>query len=410
MRMSNTPNIWTNHKLWALAIAETGVWAGLYYLFPAALLEWNSNFGWSIETLSIGFSIALICSAISGIIAGRLIDQNKSRMLMPLSTLFGAGLLCLMPQVTQIWHFYLLWGAIGIALAGCLYEPCFSFLTKTYQEHARNPIIMVTLVAGFASTLCYPCFSWLSEVYGWESAIYVFAAVTCIICVPLFWHGTSIKRDSQELPIIEESTFAATTTSLLYNPIFWGIFVTFVALSLNHGMIVSQIFPLFEDRQLSPTMAILFASCIGPMQVIARLILFVTENVSKKNIPAIRICAVSLICLGMASLLLHVGTNSVLLVAVFVALQGGPHGLISIIRPVITAELMGRVNFGLISSMVAFGAGWGSPIAPALAGSISERFGYEPMLLLTASTAFIGLASLIAVFTANKSAHHNLKT
>ena len=175
-------------------------------------------------------------------------------------------------------------------------------------------------------------------------------------------------------------------------------------------MIVSQIFPLFEDRQLSPTMAILFASCIGPMQVIARLILFVTENVSKKNIPAIRICAVSLICLGMASLLLHVGTNSVLLVAVFVALQGGPHGLISIIRPVITAELMGRVNFGLISSMVGFGAVWGSAIAPALAGSISERFGYEPMLLLTAATAFIGLASLIAVITANKSAHHNLKT
>ena len=134
MRMSNTPNIWTNHKLWALAIAETVVWAGLYYLFPAALLEWNSSFGWSIEKLSIGFSVALICSAISGIIAARLIDQDKSRILMPLSTLFGAGLLCLMPQVTQIWHFYLLWGAIGIALAGCLYEPCFSFLTKTYQE------------------------------------------------------------------------------------------------------------------------------------------------------------------------------------------------------------------------------------------------------------------------------------
>ena len=60
--------------------------------------------------------------------------------------------------------------------------------------------------------------------------------------------------------------------------------------------------------------------------------------------------------------------------------------------------------------MVALGAVWGSAIAPALAGSISERFGYEPMLLLTASTAFIGLASLIAVITANKSAHHNLKT
>jgi MFS family permease len=146
------------------------------------------------------------------------------------------------------------------------------------------------------------------------------------------------------------------------------------------------------------------------MQVLARLVLFVTETIAQKNVPAIRICAVCLICLILASLILYGGKNSMLLVAVFVALQGGPHGLISIVRPIITAEFMGRVNFGLISSMVAFGAIWGSSIAPAMAGSVSERLGYGPMLLLTGTIALIGLVSLMAVVMVRNSTPRILNT
>ena len=100
---------WRNRKLWSLAIAETLSWAGLFYVFPALLLKWHEWFQWGIAELSIGFTLALIASAIIGMIAGRIIDSGNSQKLMTLSVIIGALLLSLLPMVTMLWQFYLVW-------------------------------------------------------------------------------------------------------------------------------------------------------------------------------------------------------------------------------------------------------------------------------------------------------------
>jgi len=164
-------------------------------------------------------------------------------------------------------------------------------------------------------------------------------------------------------------------------------------------MVVSQIFPLLESREISPGMTVLFASCIGPMQVVARLILFTTETFGNKDIPILAVCLTSLICLCLSSLVLAVGGTSLILVVLFVIFQGGPYGLFSIVRPVITAEMLGRVNFGLLSSMVGIGSVWGSALAPGIAGSIADRWNYDAVLITTSSIAAVGLIILLTTST-----------
>ncbi|SVA79271.1 uncharacterized protein METZ01_LOCUS132125, partial [marine metagenome] len=288
--MSNKQAVWHDKKLWALALAETLAWAGLFYVFPASLLRWSDHFGWSIADLSLGFTFALLASALSSIAAGRLIDRGWSRLLMTGSVITGALLILLLPSVNLIWQFYVVWILIGITLSGCLYEPCFSYLTKTYKENAKSPIIMVTLFAGFASTISYPVTNLLSNAFSWEIGIYVFSAALCIVTAPLFWFGVSGRDFSEEPKVRKEKVeplkigcnerlpLLGTIVPVLRNPIFWGLFVTFAAFGSNHGMVVSQIFPLFESREVSPSLALLLASCIGPMQVAAGLILFAAES------------------------------------------------------------------------------------------------------------------------------------
>lgn len=390
---------WRNNKLWSLAVAETLSWACLFYVFPALLLRWKESFGWSISQLSIGFTLALIASAITGIIAGRIIDSGHSRKLMTSSVVIGAILLSLLPTVTAIWQFYLIWLLIGCTLAGCLYDPCFSYLTRTFQGNAKNGIIMITLIAGFASTISYPMCTLVSELYSWEITIYLLSGILCLISAPLFWYGTSIrvgtvsnsgeKSTSSVIEIIKPT---------LSSPVFWGLLVTFAAMSSNQGMIVSQIFPLLESRNISATSTVFFASCIGPMQVIARLILFAAESFTKKNIPMMAVCLTSLIFLCLSSLALVLGGASLIIIVVFVMFQGGPYGLFSIVRPIITADLLGRVNFGLLSSMVGIGSVWGSAFAPGVAGSIADRWSYDTVLLTTSSIAATGLVSLIVTW------------
>ena len=159
--------------------------------------------------------------------------------------------------------------------------------------------------------------------------------------------------------------------------------------------IISQIFPLLESRDISPWTTVFFASCIGPMQVIARSILFATESVSNKDIPILVVCITSLICLCLSSLALVLGGASLILMVIFVIFQGGPYGLFSIVRPVITAEMLGRANFGLLSSMVGLGSVWGSALAPGIAGTIADRWNYDAVLITTSSIAATGLIILI---------------
>ncbi len=130
--------MWKNPKVWSLAIAETITWAGIFYLFPAMLMHWETYFGWSRVELTFGFTGALIISAGTGIFAGRLIDRGHGRTLMTVSAFTGGLLIAMLPLLQHLWQFYLIWLLIGFTMAGCLYEPCFAFLTHvTYIGKQR---------------------------------------------------------------------------------------------------------------------------------------------------------------------------------------------------------------------------------------------------------------------------------
>ena len=102
------------HKIiWPLAIAETIVWAALYYSFPALLVQWEHEFGWSKTGVTGAFTLAVLTSAAMAPIAGRLIDRGLGRTVFAGSALLGALLLVALTQITQLWQFYLVWFGIG---------------------------------------------------------------------------------------------------------------------------------------------------------------------------------------------------------------------------------------------------------------------------------------------------------
>ena len=173
--MENSRPIWHNSRLWSLGIGEMLVWAAIFYVFPAMLLRWSDHFGWSIAEISVAFTLALASSAIAGIAAGRIIDKGHSRILFTLSVCAGALFISVIPYVGSILAFYCIWVLIGIAMAGCLYEPCFSYITRTYKNNSKNAIVFITLQAGFASSVSYSVSTILSDAIGWDNTLHLFS-------------------------------------------------------------------------------------------------------------------------------------------------------------------------------------------------------------------------------------------
>ena len=170
-------------------MAETIVWAAMYYSFPALLLEWEKDLGWSKTELTGALTLALLVCAVTAPFAGRIIDHGNGRTLLTGSALLGAILLILLSQVTQIWQFYAVWFLLGLAMAGCLYDACFALLTRTMGDKSKRAITLVTLVAGLAGTVSFPSATALAASIGWRGALLVFAGALVVIAAPLFWYA-----------------------------------------------------------------------------------------------------------------------------------------------------------------------------------------------------------------------------
>ncbi len=371
-----------------LALAQTLVWAGLYYLFPALLVRWEQSLGWSKADLTAAITLAIFVSAFMAPFAGRLIDAGKGALMMAGSTLLGGLCLLALSIVTELREFYLVWGLIGVAMAGCLYEPCFALLTHARGANAKQAIILVTLVAGFASTISFPGAHALSEAFGWNVAIRIFAAVLIFIAAPLMWLGARAVEQNRIAQGVKSPEEVIHRHAYLRRPAFWFVAIGFSFLALAHGVTIHHLLPILYDRNIQLDTAIFAASFIGPMQVAGRLAMMAAE----RHVTMHEITIACFVMVGIAILLLIATSTTPALLVGFVILFGAGHGIISIARPVIAREILGGNNFGAKFGSMALLYLVGSASAPFVGSLIWEIGGYDLVLPVLIALVFAGLS------------------
>jgi uncharacterized membrane protein (DUF441 family) len=148
-------------------------------------------------------------------------------------------------------------------------------------------------------------------------------------------------------------------------------------LALNHGMMLTHTLPLLAERGMTAGTAVLAISMIGPMQVIGRLLMMSVE----RRVSSFAIALACQASLAIAAICLAGAAAMPLLLIPFVMLQGAGNGVTSIIRPVLTGELMGRADFGVISGLMATFYIAGFALGPSVGSALWSAGGYELMLL-----------------------------
>ncbi len=370
-----------------MAVGETIVWASFYYLFPAMLPTWERELGWSKAALSGALTVALLTSALLAPLAGRLIDHGSGRKVFAGGAAFGGVLLIALSQVTELWQFYLVWFGIGIAMAASLYEACFAVLTRYMGDSAKRAITLVTLFAGLAGTIAFPSAHALIGFFDWRIAVLVFAGVVLVVSVPTIWSSSALAEQASPLDTPETSHRARDALAVVRHLCFWMLCIVVMTMSLGHGMIITHMLPIFDGRHIHSEAAVLAASMIGPMQVSGRLAMMAAE----RYISVMAITLGSFAAIVVAAVALYFSATLPGLVAAFVILQGAGVGVSSIIRPVITAELLGRRNFGVISGLLAIPYMGGYAIAPTVAAALWAFGGYNFVIVLAGVMASLGM-------------------
>ena len=347
--------------VWILALGQTLVYAGSYYAFPALLPDLEAATAWSKATLAMGPTLGFLIMASLTVFTGRLVDRGfGGEMLVWGPVLAAIGVLGLgLASSPSLW--LLSWALIGVAQAGCLYETCFAFLTRRLGPGARAAITRVTLVAGFAGTLAFPLGHFVGARFGGQGAMLVFAALTLAALPCNLWSVRSLRR-RERAGSAPPPTPPGALAAAARRPAFWGIAACFGLIWLNHGILITFVLALFADRGAGAGMAALAAACIGPSQVAGRLLFLLGEA----NVGNGRATLIALGGVVVASLLLWLAGMAPMLIFGFALAQGAGAGLMSILRPVLIGDILGRGGFGAVSGAVAMSPILASAAAPAL--------------------------------------------
>lgn len=373
--------------VWLLALGQTLIYAGCYYSFPALLPDLEAATGWSKAELALGPTLAFLIMAGLTPFTGRLVDRGLGgEMLVWMPALAALGVAGL-GLVGSLAGWLAVWAVIGVAQAGSLYETCFAFLTRRLGGGARMAITRVTLVAGFAGTLAFPLGHWLGRALGGQGALVAFAGLMALV-VPLNAVAVRQLRRRERAGLSIPPSLPGVLGAALRKPAFWIIAAAFTAVYLNHGVLLTYVLVLFADRGAAPGLAALAAACIGPAQVAGRLVLLAMgARVSTGQATILSMTGVVL-----AGVLLWLAGAAPLLIFAFALAQGAGAGLMSILRPVLVAEVLGRDGFGVISGAVAVAPILASAAAPSVGAALlalgGPQFVYAACLLL----ALIGLA------------------
>lgn len=374
----------------ALGSAQTLAWGSTYYLPAILAVPMARDLAVSKSMIFAAFSAALVIAAILGPAAGRRIDLFGGRDVLSLSSLIFAGGLALLGSAGGAATLFAAWLVIGVGMSLGLYEAAFSTLAGIYGRDTRNAITGITLLAGFASTVCWPISSLLEAEAGWRVTCYVWASAHLVIGLPLNRLLVPFGTQPHPAPLTEIACGAGKPTALAqYRAMMLLAFVFTVTWFISTAM-AAHLPRLLQEAGATPAAAVAAAALVGPAQVGGRLLEF---GLLRSFHP--------LLSARLAALAHPLGALAVVVAGapaavVFSILHGAGNGILTIAKGTLPLTIFGPGGYGQRQGVLMVPARFGQAGAPFLFALLIERYGASA-LLLSAGLGLAGLAALLAL-------------
>ena len=377
-----------------LGIAATQVigWGAIFVPFPLLLTQIEQELGWSRALINGAYTCGLLAGGLAAIPIGRHVDRHGARALMGWGAFATAALLALMGRVTEPWHYYAAWIAMGLAQAACLWGPAMAVVVSL-ATNAQRCITAVTFITGLTATGFLPLSDLLIGRLGWRGALEAFAAMQALSGVIAFWLLWHAPRPAPA----SAARRPLRLREAMRSRAFVGLAFCFAAQAFVATGLGAHLIPLLRERGLPEALVLLIPPLHGPTQVTARAVLFFLGSRASMRVVG----AISTALMPVAMLTLALAGADLTVLLLFVLCWAVGDGLIVIIRATGVMEIMGRENFGAITgamSAIAMLPRTLAPVTLALIWQGSGGYGPVPWLLL--GVALLCAASFALAATA----------
>ena len=401
--------------LLALACTQVVSWGILYYGFSVFLKPIGDDLAWSRAAMTGAFSLALACSGVAGLFVGRWVDRHGPRLLMTAGSCAAALMLLALAAVRNLALFYLIWAALGVAMAAIFYEPAFAAIATWFARYRARALTIITFVGGFASVIFIPLISWLIRMQGWRAAFVTLAIILAATTIPL--HALVLRRRPSDLGLLPDGEQPAgsgqqATPSPQHSGLdthssersvrardafrsasFRWLTGAFCLAFLANVAVTVHLIPYLSDHGFSTGFAATAAGLIGILALPGRLIFTPLGG----RIPRRYVAAGIFFCQTTGLIVLVTNTSTVGVI-VFVILFGIGFGAITPARAALVAEMYGPREYGTISGVLALFVTGARAAAPVSAGVLYTLFGrYEPVFWILIVISLLGMGAVLLI-------------
>jgi predicted MFS family arabinose efflux permease len=385
-----------------LAVTETVSWGILYYAFSVFMVPMQRDLGVSTVTVSGAFSLALVVMGVSALAVGRWLDRHGGRGLMSWGSVLAVAVVVSWSQVQEPWQLYAVFAGLGVAGSMVLYEPAFAVVVRWFDRRRARALLVITVVAGFASTIFVPTAAALEHAVGWRDALLVLAGVLAVTTV--LPHALVLRRDPADLGLAPDGDgppraqaapaaggIAATARDLWAEPRFRWLTLAFALHTLAVIGVSVHLFPFLREQGHGLGLAAAATGALGALSVTGRLV--VTGLFAR--ISTARVTSGVFAVQAAAAVVLLAAPSSATAAVVFVVLFGLGFGVGTIARPALVVEAYGVRRFATVSALMGLALAAAKVAGPVSVGASRTATGsYDGALV---ALVVVTLASALAL-------------
>jgi hypothetical protein len=373
-----------------LGVTQIVAWGALFYPPVLTVPLIAAEKGWSLTFAMGGFSLALLAAGAAAPQVGRLIDRHGGHRVMAAGSLLGAIGLAALAGADHPAAYLAVWTVLGVAIAASLYDPAFATLGRIFGAAARQPITVLTLAGGFASTVSWPVTHLLIEAVGWRGAYLAYAAALALVAAPL--HALALPRQrAGSVPPALGIPSPAPPPLAPRGWIFLAVAAGFAAYAFVPSGLSAHLLAVFGRAGLDAGTVVVIGALFGPAQVAAR----VCELAFGRNVHPLLIARFATGLLLAAFALIALAGLSVATAAAFMLMFGAGNGLITIARGTVPLALFGAAGYGAVVGRIAAPSLLMQAMAPLILAFVAERMSDPAALAFAAALALIALACFL---------------
>jgi MFS family permease len=398
-----------------LCFTVTTSYGVLFYAFPVLLTDISAQTGWSRTALTGAFSAALLVAAVVGVPLGHHLDRRGPRGAMTAGSILACPSLVVVALAPNLTVFTIAWLAVGVAMATLFYPPAFAAVTRWYGPHRVKALTLLTLAAGFASTIFAPLTALLLEHLGWQTTYVVLAVALSVVTAPAHWWGlrgpwpgaiTSGSRGAESrtaarTPRAQPEAALPVTPSGRQDPGRISRSLPFLATTLAVSLasftayaVIINLVPLLMEHGMGTGEAALALGLGGVGQVAGR----VAYPAMTKHLGVRTRTTVILLATALTTAVLGILTVAVALIAASVV-AGMARGLLTLVQATAVSERWGVLHYGKLTGLLSAPVTVTVALAPWAGAALADLAGsYAGAFLILAAVGLLSVAfALVSV-------------